>query len=175
MSVSIRRPQPYRPSGLRRIIDGLRYGGGPGQWSWLIHRVTGIGILIYLVAHITDTFFVVVNPEWYDHTLQMYGGRVGGGYYWPLRWAFRLGELGLFACVLFHALNGLRIIAFDFWPRAVHYHKELLRVVTIVFLAIMIPAAIWIVIPLASSPKESQPQAPSGPDTTASVKLPLAG
>ncbi|MBX6314852.1 MAG: hypothetical protein IRY99_18325, partial [Isosphaeraceae bacterium] len=130
----------------------LRYGGGVGQWSWLVHRVTGLGILLYLVAHITDTFFVVVNPAMYDHALKLYGGWVDGTYYWPLRWAFRLGELGLFACVVFHALNGLRIITFDFWPAAARYQKGLFQAVVVAFLVIMIPATVWIVWPLGKAP-----------------------
>ncbi len=134
------------------MAEGLRYGGGIGQWSWLLHRISGLGILVYLVAHITDTFFVVVNPSWYDHALAMYAGEVGGIYYWPLRWAFRLGELGLIASVLFHAVNGVRIVLFDLWPGAALHPKTLYRAVVLVFLAIMIPVTVWVVLPLAKPP-----------------------
>src|SRR5207302_4136844 len=116
-----------------------------GQWSWLIHRLTGLGILVYLVAHITDTFFVVVNPAWYDHALALYSGTVGGHTYAALRWGFRLGELGLIASVLFHAVNGVRIVLFDFWPKGARYHRELFQAVMVVFVAIMIPVAVWVV------------------------------
>jgi succinate dehydrogenase / fumarate reductase cytochrome b subunit len=152
MSQTIRRPQPYRPGLAERLVEGFRYGGGTGQWSWLAHRLTGMGILIYLVAHITDTFFVVVNPAWYDHALALYGGWVGGEYYWPLRWAFRVGELGLIASVLFHSLNGIRIVLFDFWPKGAHYHREMLRAVMIVFVVVMVPVTAWVVWPLFSAP-----------------------
>lgn len=118
----------------------------------MLHRLTGIGILVYLVAHITDTFFVVIEPSWYDHTLALYGGELSGHYYWPIRWAFRLGELGLIACVLFHAINGLRIVFLDFWPRAAESERKLILGVAIVFWVIMIPVAIWVVLPLARSP-----------------------
>jgi succinate dehydrogenase / fumarate reductase cytochrome b subunit len=130
----------------------LHYGGGAGQRSWLLHRVTGLGILLYLFAHITDTFFVVVNPAWYDHAMKLYGGEIGEAYYWPLRWGFRLGELALIACVLFHSINGLRIVLFDFWPRAAQYQDRLYRVVIILFWGIMIPVAVWVVLPLFSAP-----------------------
>jgi succinate dehydrogenase / fumarate reductase cytochrome b subunit len=121
----------------------------------MLHRVTGLGILLYLFAHITDTFFVVVEPALYDHTMKLYGGEVGGVYYWPIRWAFRLGELGLIACVFFHSLNGIRIVLFDFWPRATEYQRELFWFVGIAFFAIMIPVAVWVVLPLASAPKHT--------------------
>lgn len=152
MSQTARGPRYYRRGLWSRIVEGLRYGGGIGQWSWLIHRVTGVGILLYLFAHITDTFFVVVNPAWYDHAMQLYGGEVSGQYYWPLRWAFRLGELGLIACVLFHSINGIRVVLFDFWPKAAQYQRELFLFVMIAFWAIMIPVTIWVLLPLAQAP-----------------------
>ena len=44
---------------------------------------------------------MVFAPEWYDHTVALYGGVwFDGNYYWPLRWAFRIGELGLLALEL---------------------------------------------------------------------------
>jgi succinate dehydrogenase / fumarate reductase cytochrome b subunit len=156
---TLRRPTPYRPSLFTRLWEGLRYGGGIGQWSWLVHRVTGVGILLFLVIHIIDTFFVVAYPALYDHTVSIYGGMVTGlgpgvnGYYWGLRWAFRLGELGLIACVLFHAINGVRVILFDFWPRAVLYQKELAWAVLTIFAAIMIPVAVVVFLPLTKAPR----------------------
>jgi succinate dehydrogenase / fumarate reductase cytochrome b subunit len=123
--------------------------------------VTGLGILFYLVAHITDTFFVVVKPSMYDHTLALYGGQLNGHYYWPIRWAFRFGELGLIACVLFHSLNGIRVVLFDFWPPATRYQRELFRIVAILFLVIFIPVTGWVLWPLRKSP-EVRPEQTDG-------------
>lgn len=136
--------------------EGLRYGGGIGQWSWLIHRLTGVGVLIFLIIHVIDTFLVVAYPAEYDFTVAIYGGRFAGTYYWPLRWLFRLGELGLIASVLFHSVNGVRIVLFDFWPGAAKYQKELFNAVMVIFFGIMIPLTVWVVRPLMSDP-EQQP------------------
>lgn len=158
MSVTTRRPAPYRPGTWTRILEGLRYGGGTGQWSWLIHRVTGLGVLLFLIIHILDTFFVVLQPAWYDHTVAIYGGMVTGlhpslnGYYWPLRWAFRIGELGLIASVVFHSLNGVRIVLFDFWPPATNYQKTLFKIVLVLFALIMIPVSVVVFLPLTQTP-----------------------
>ncbi|GAC1335314.1 MAG: hypothetical protein NVSMB14_02660 [Isosphaeraceae bacterium] len=141
-------PTWYRPNTLRRMLDGLRYRGGINQWWWLIHRLTGIGILTFLVIHIIDTFLVVYKPDWYDHTVGVYGGVFMGGYYWPLRWGFRLSELGLIAAVLFHAINGTRIIILDFWSRGNANRGFLLNVVGVIFLLIMIPVAAVVFSPL---------------------------
>ena len=152
MSTLLPEPHAYRPGKLAKLRDGLRYQGGIGQWSWLLHRVTGVGILIFLIIHVIDTFFVVFNPALYDHTVAIYGGVFNGQYFWPLRWAFRLAELGLMATVLYHAINGVRVILFDFWSEGCKYQKESFTAVMIVFLALMLPAAVVVILPLASAP-----------------------
>jgi succinate dehydrogenase / fumarate reductase cytochrome b subunit len=157
---TLKTPRVYRRGAWDRLVEGLRYGGGLGQWSWLIHRVTGLGILLFLVLHILDTFFVVAWPALYDHTVGIYGGMVTGlpvtwglnGYYWPLRWGFRLAELGLIACVLFHSINGVRVALFDFWPRTADYQRAMFGAVLLVFAAIMIPVTIVVLAALAGPP-----------------------
>jgi len=138
----------------------------------LVHRITGLGILVYLFFHIADTFFVVVSPAMYDHTMKLYGGWAGGHYYWPLRWAVRLGELGLIACVLFHSINGLRIVLFDFWPKAAQHQRLLFRLVMIIFWTIMILVAIWVVLPLARTPPGAAEPAPEAPAASLNLGAP---
>ncbi|WP_422930956.1 succinate dehydrogenase [Singulisphaera sp. PoT] len=130
----------------------MSYGGGIGQWSWLAHRLTGLGILLFLIIHIIDTFLVVAFPAEYDFTVSIYGGVFAGQYYWPLRWAFRIAELGLIASVLFHAVNGVRIILFDFWPSGVRYQKEIFWVVMSLFLVIMLLVSVWVLSALFVAP-----------------------
>ena len=163
------RPLPYKPSWATRITEGLRYGGGIGQWSWLAHRASGLGILFFLVIHITDTFLVIAFPYTYDHTVALYGGVwFNGRYYWPLRWAFRLGELGLIASVLFHAINGCGVILYDFWSRGTLYRRTILKVVQFVFWGLMIPATIAVLLPLRNLPEGMEDiQQPLKPTFTA--------
>jgi succinate dehydrogenase / fumarate reductase cytochrome b subunit len=162
MTTMTKPPRAYRRGLCMRLAEGyFRYGGGIGQWSWLFHRLTGLGILAYLIAHITDTFFVVVDPAMYDHALALYGGWISGNYYWPIRWGFRLGELGLIACVLFHSINGIRVALVDLWPRAALRQREMFRAVVVVFLGIMIPVVVWVVLPLRHPP-EYRPEQPVG-------------
>ncbi len=157
---TLKAPRVYRRGTWARFVEGLRYGGGLGQWSWLVHRVTGLGILLFLIIHVLDTFFVVAWPGLYDHTVGIYGGMVTGlpvtwglnGYYWPLRWGFRIAELGLIACVLFHAINGVRVVLIDFWPRAVSIQRQLVWIVLGVFIAIMIPVTFIVIAALFSPP-----------------------
>ena len=113
------------------------YRGGVGQWSWIFHRVTGVGVLIFLILHILDTALIMLGPEQYNQIIALYRHPV-----------FRIGEIGLFACVLYHALNGLRILLIDFWPDLTRIHRQLFLIEMILFVAAMIPVTYLMAKPL---------------------------
>jgi len=115
-----------------KIFDYLTYRGGEGHWSWILHRVTGVGVFIFLMVHIVDTSFIGWGPELYNKTMALY--RL------PF---FRVGEVVLAGMVLYHALNGVRIIIIDFWPQATVVHRKLVYAVAVVFAVIFIPTAIY--------------------------------
>lgn len=112
----------------------LTYRGGSGYVLWALHRVTGVGLVLFLALHIVDVFLLAFGPEAFEHLLVLYTSPPG-----------RLMEIFLLFGVLFHAVNGLRIIVQDFftksWER--HLHDRLIVVQLIVFLLIFLPAA-WI-------------------------------
>lgn|SRR3989338_2326651 len=110
------------------------YRGGIGQWSWLAHRVTGVAVLIFLFTHILDTALIMLGPDLYNKIIQLY--RL------PL---FGLMEIGLFACVLYHALNGVRIIIIDFWMESIAHYKAMFLIQMILFALIFLPVA-WIML-----------------------------
>lgn len=83
------------------------YRGDPGMWSWVLHRITGATIFFFLFVHVLDTALVRVSPESYNSVIETYKTPIVG-----------LMELGLVAAVLYHALNGVRVILVDFWSRA---------------------------------------------------------
>jgi succinate dehydrogenase / fumarate reductase cytochrome b subunit len=100
------------------------------MWLWILHRVTGVGVLLFLLVHIIDTAFLGWGPKLYNHVMRLYTH--------PL---FRAGEIFLFASVLYHALNGLRVILIDFWPEATRFRRELSWVVALAFLVVFVPVA----------------------------------
>ena len=106
------------------------YRGGVGQWSWLLHRITGVGVLVFLCLHILDTALIILGPEHYDAIIALYRHPV-----------FRTMEVGLFASLLFHALNGVRIILIDFWVDLTRVHRQLFYAQMTVFVLAMIPVA----------------------------------
>lgn len=106
------------------------YRGKEGQWSWIFHRMTGLGVLLFLFIHIIDTMLVGWGPEIYNKMIAIYRN--------PL---FKIGEVGLFASVLYHALNGIRIILVDFWPEGTKYHKQMFWIEITIFVFTMIPVS----------------------------------
>lgn len=103
------------------------YRGHEGMWNWIAHRATGVAIFFYLVVHVIDTSLVRVSPEAYDEII--------GSYKTPL---FGLVEAGLVAAVVFHAFNGLRIIAVDQSLWALRHQRKLAWAVYIAFALLMI-------------------------------------
>src|SRR5699024_9802512 len=68
----------------------------------------------FLLVHVLDTALVRVSPEAYNEVIGHYKTVV-----------FGLGEVGLVAAVVFHALNGLRIILVDFWSGGTRHHRKM--------------------------------------------------
>jgi succinate dehydrogenase / fumarate reductase, cytochrome b subunit len=115
-------PTPRSP---RRTL----YRGDPGMWSWVLHRITGATIFFFLFVHVLDTALVRVSPQAYNEVIDTYKTPIVG-----------LMEIGLVVAVLYHALNGIRIILIDFWQHGPRYQRLMLWVVVGVFLAVFIPA-----------------------------------
>ena len=115
------RSQPTR----RRTL----YRGDPGMWSWVLHRITGATIFFFLFVHVLDTALVRVSPQAYNEVIETYKTPIVG-----------LMEIGLVVAVLYHALNGIRVILIDFWAKGPRYQKQMLWVVIGIFLAVFIPA-----------------------------------
>lgn len=111
---------------------GTIYKGSPGQWSWLAHRITGLAVILFLFAHVVDTAVIGWGPEAYNRVTHVYHN-----------WGVRLLELGLVAAVLYHAINGVKIMIIDFWPKSTRHYKALSLASTGLFFAGMIPIT-WI-------------------------------
>ena len=97
---------------------GTLYRGKIGMWSWVLHRITGIAIFFFLLVHTLDTALVRLSPDDYDLVIATYKTPIIG-----------LGELGLVAAILFHGLNGIRVILVDFWSKGAKYQRLMFWIV----------------------------------------------
>ncbi len=125
------RPKSPRPG-------GTLYRGREGMWSWVLHRITGVAIFFFLLVHILDTALVRVSPEAYNAVIGTYKNPIMG-----------FGEIGLVAAIVFHALNGIRIILIDFWSKGAKYQRTMFWIVIVLWVVLMlgfIPRQIFVII-----------------------------
>ena len=107
---------------------GTLYRGREGMWSWVAHRITGVLIFFFLLVHVLDTALVRVSPETYNAVIGTYKNPIVG-----------LGEAGLVGAVVFHALNGVRVMLVDFWHRGTRLQRQMLWGVVALWVVLMVP------------------------------------
>lgn len=110
------------------LTETLRYRGALGQWSWVLHRLTGLGVVFFLFLHVIDTSWAVFYPQKYVEAIAIYQS--------PL---FTLGEFALVAAVVYHAINGLRISILDNRPSLWRYQQRAAIYVLGISVLILIP------------------------------------
>jgi len=115
----------------------LRYRGREGMLAWAFHRISGIAIWAFIILHVVDIYLVGGDPEAYNDILAIYTSPVG-----------RVAEVLLGAALLYHALNGLRILIIDLWPAMARHHRALWYASWVIFVAIFIPGALIILAPV---------------------------
>ena len=110
------------------LATGLRYKGQGPMLTFVLHRIGGLGMGIFVTVHILSSFL---------------GGNVGSflnDVY--TNWAF---QIFIFFCALFHAINGLRITLLDLFPKLLEHQREAIWVEWAVFIPVYAIAVIVIV------------------------------
>jgi succinate dehydrogenase / fumarate reductase, cytochrome b subunit len=75
---------------------------GVGMWAWLLHRVSGLVLVAYLFAHIIVVSQAQKGSETFDKLFKTLES--------PL---FVVLDLVLLGAVLYHMMNGIRVLLFD--------------------------------------------------------------
>lgn len=89
------------------LLAGLRYKGGGPMLAWILHRISGLGMIVFIVLHVIAS---------------LVGGDVGiaiNTIYESLYF-----QLVVVFFIVAHGINGLRIIALDIWPKFIDYQRE---------------------------------------------------
>jgi succinate dehydrogenase / fumarate reductase, cytochrome b subunit len=90
------------------------YKGREGQWAFILHRLSGIAIALYLFIHVLNVGAVMFGEQTSKALLAFFHVA-----------PFRVGLIFVMAGVVYHALNGLRIIIMDFTGWGVKYQRQL--------------------------------------------------
>lgn len=111
---------------------GTLYRGGEGMWTWVLHRITGVSVFFFLLVHVLDTALVRVSPEAYDLVIASYKTPI-----------VNVLEVGLVGAVLYHALNGLRVILVDFWAKGPRLQRQMTWAIGTVWVLLMVPGTFF--------------------------------
>jgi succinate dehydrogenase cytochrome b556 subunit len=103
------------------------YNGDPGQYAWVLHRATGIGVLFFLLVHIIDIMLIGFGRDVYDESVEFYG-----------RLEIIPMEVALVGAVVYHTLNGVRIMLIDF--TGIGYRRERLMFWIVLVLSVLLTA-----------------------------------
>lgn len=79
--------------------------------SWVLHRISGLSIVIFVSIHMLSSFF--------QHQL---GSNLGTSI--NIIYESMYFQIFIYFVVIFHVLNGLRIIILDTWPQLLEYQRE---------------------------------------------------
>ncbi len=113
------------------------YRGGPGMLAWVLHRVTGVAIVVFLLLHIIETSMILFGAETYKRALDLY----------RVAW-FKPIEFLLVAAVVYHAGNGLLVMALEVIPSATRAYRRIFWVGAVAYAAVMVPVAYLMLQPL---------------------------
>jgi succinate dehydrogenase / fumarate reductase cytochrome b subunit len=116
----------------------VRYRVSWAQLAWFGHRLSGVGVLVYLFMHIVENSMLLLGPEVYNATLGLFRNPV-----------IRALEIVLMAALVYHSLNGLKIILIDFVPAATAWYRPLTYGVVIATVVAMVPLSIIMFAPFA--------------------------
>ena len=123
-------------------IAGWVYAGrfGIERYAYILHRITGLGILFYFLLHIFVTSARVFGEESWESAMAFFGKPV-----------FKIGEFLVYVAFAYHALNGIRLILAELgltlgrpqrpeYPYSISVHRQ-----RPLFIALMVVSAILII------------------------------
>ena len=105
------------------LFQGLKYQGGGPMLAWILHRLTGLGILVFVGVNVLSSFFMQ---------------QLGTGLATSVNIVYESWEFQVVVifCVLFHAINGLRIAILDIWPKLLPFQREALWLEWVIFIPV---------------------------------------
>lgn len=110
----------------------LKYHIYSGSLSHVLHRITGVGLVVWLFMHIWALSSLTQGKAAFMDEMQTLSS-----------WEFKVGEWLVGVLVMFHAFNGIRIAIVDLGQGA-RYQKKLLGFVYVV--AVLVVAGMFMLI-----------------------------
>lgn len=115
---------------IKSLYQSIMYRGREGHWAWMMHRMAGLGVLLFLLLHIFDIFLIGFGPELFNKFLFIYHSP-----------PFKVLIVFLIFGLLYHSVNGLRIIILDFRPETTRHERKMFWGVMAISLPVTLVAA----------------------------------
>ncbi|HEY3343196.1 MAG TPA: succinate dehydrogenase, cytochrome b556 subunit [Anaerolineae bacterium] len=117
------------------VRETLRYRGREGQWLWVLHRISGLGILLFLLLHVLDMALIYFDVPLNETLIALYKT--------PL---FSFMELILAVLLIFHAVNGVRVALLDLRPELWEKQRLATRLSLVITAILAAPTIIIMII-----------------------------
>jgi succinate dehydrogenase / fumarate reductase cytochrome b subunit len=104
-------------------LSGLRYRGGGPMLAWILHRLSGLAMILFIGTHVVASFF-----------MQQVGGDLATAI--NIVYESVYFQVFIYFVVIFHMLNGLRIIVLDTWPKMLEYQREMTWLQWLIFIPV---------------------------------------
>jgi len=101
-------------------LQGWLYKGSTPYWAFALHRLTAMGIILFVGIHVAASFSM-------QQVLGTWGTTINTIYE---SWWF---QIAVVFCVIFHTLNGFRVAVLDIWPRLLKYSREAVYLLWAIF------------------------------------------
>jgi succinate dehydrogenase / fumarate reductase cytochrome b subunit len=101
------------------LATALRYKGQGPMLTYVLHRIGGLGMAVFVTVHILSSLLGGKTGVWLNAIYE--------------NWGF---QLFIFFCALFHAINGLRITILDLWPSLLVHQREAIWLEWMLFLPV---------------------------------------
>ncbi len=105
------------------VWAGLRYKGKLGMANWIMHRITGLGIVLFVGIHVLVGF---LGQQFADDTAFAINAIYES-------WGF---QLFVYFSVLFHAFNGSRLALMDIFPGLIRFQREMIWLQWLIFIPV---------------------------------------
>ena len=122
---------------IRRMIAAPAQRAELNRWAFYLHRISGMAIVGFLALHIVDVTLFSFSRHLYDNVHSLYGNPI-----------LRVFECGLIIAVLFHTVNGLRLLAVDLADIGITGATRLVGVVVTVTAVLGIAATYFVLRPV---------------------------
>jgi succinate dehydrogenase cytochrome b subunit len=113
-------------------LKGWLYKGSTPYYAFSLHRLTALGIILFVGVHVLSSFSM-------QQLLGTWGTTINIIYE---SWWF---QIIVVFCVLFHVFNGFRVAILDIWPKLIKFERDTVYLLWAVFIPIYLLTVYMIV------------------------------